>query len=261
MLSKKQAGKATVQQNDAIRYMDGSSLSRPQKIGGFNLVLGALFVAIAVAVGGFVIWQYFDKVVNVNAENIEAVEHNLSRDIPLDAPKITSFAKMNADEIRAKTNDLDYIYVDLTSDEYAGAGGVDLFALPTDLDEASGKTLLNKGISKLNAVEASALLYGSWRVSKEPESYTDMRIRYVDFKAGNVSTAIANAVATQGFDVSKDTESGTDESGNSYQSGVEKIGKKKYNWRVSAISLSDVYDIKGLPETAIYVGVRLTAQA
>lgn len=257
----KRTNTAPARNNEAIRYMDDSKLYRPQELGGFNLVIGAIIVAVAVAVGGFAIWQYIDKVVNVNAENIEAVENNLRRDIALDAPKITSLATMGADDIRSQTNELGYTYVDLTSDEYAGAGGVDLFALPTDLDEESGKTLLNKGISKLNSVEASALLYGSWRVSKEPESYTDMRVRYVDFKAGNVSAAIANAVAVQGFDTSKDTEAGTDESGNSYQSGVTKIGKKKYNWRVSAIGLSDVYDIKGLPETAIYVGVRLTAQA
>ena len=53
-------------------------------------------------------------------------------------------------------------------------------------------------------------------------------------------------------------DSGTDSAGNTYRSGTIKANGTAYDWRVSAIPLSSVYKIKGLPDTAIYVGVRMT---
>ena len=43
------------------------------------------------------------------------------------------------------------------------------------------------------------------------------------------------------------------------RSGTVEANGGAYNWRVSAIALSEVYDIAGLPDTAIYVGIRMTA--
>lgn len=51
----------------------------------------------------------------------------------------------------------------------------------------------------------------------------------------------------------------TDEVGNTFQTGTVDIDGDTYTWRVSAAPLSDKYDIKGLPGTAAYVGIRLTA--
>ena len=51
----------------------------------------------------------------------------------------------------------------------------------------------------------------------------------------------------------------TDEVGNTFQTGTVDIDDVTYTWRVSAAPLSDKYDIKGLPSTAAYVGIRLTA--
>ena len=53
-------------------------------------------------------------------------------------------------------------------------------------------------------------------------------------------------------------DSGTDSAGNTYRSGTIEANGTAYDWRVSAIPLSSVYKIKGLPDTAIYVGVRMT---
>ena len=47
--------------------------------------------------------------------------------------------------------------------------------------------------------------------------------------------------------------------GYTFQNGAVDIEGDTYTWRVSAAPLSDKYDIKGLPSTATYVGIRLTA--
>ena len=41
--------------------------------------------------------------------------------------------------------------------------------------------------------------------------------------------------------------------------GTVDVDGSTYTWRVSAIALSEVYDISGLPDSAVYVGIRLTA--
>ena len=53
-------------------------------------------------------------------------------------------------------------------------------------------------------------------------------------------------------------ESGVDDAGNTFQTGTIDVDGTTYAWRVSAIALSSVYDITGLPDTAVYVGVRMT---
>ena len=47
--------------------------------------------------------------------------------------------------------------------------------------------------------------------------------------------------------------------GNTFKQGTVEANETTYTWRVSAIPLSDMYDISGLPETATYVGGRLSA--
>lgn len=65
----------------------------------------------------------------------------------------------------------------------------------------------------------------------------------------------------EGLENAEVTDSGVDDSGNTYQAGVVSTDNGTYNWRVSVIELDEVYDISGLPNTAFYVGIRFTAQA
>ena len=63
----------------------------------------------------------------------------------------------------------------------------------------------------------------------------------------------------EGLENAKVTDSGVDDSGNTYQAGTVKSDGEKYTWRVSVIDLSEVYDISGLPNTAFFVGIRFSA--
>ena len=47
--------------------------------------------------------------------------------------------------------------------------------------------------------------------------------------------------------------------GEGLEAGTIDVDGTVYSWRVSAIALSSVYDISGLPDTAVYVGIRLYA--
>ena len=52
---------------------------------------------------------------------------------------------------------------------------------------------------------------------------------------------------------------GVDEVGNTFKQGTVDVDGTAYTWKVSALPLSEMYDISGLPETAVYVGVRLSS--
>ena len=47
-----------------------------------------------------------------------------------------------------------------------------------------------------------------------------------------------------------------------YPPGVVQIGEgedaETYSWRVSVVPLSEVYSVAGLPENALFVGIRFT---
>ena len=86
-----------------------------------------------------------------------------------------------------------------------------------------------------------------------------MRLRYTDFSSGGIEAAVEAAIAAEGFDASTASETAVDEAGNTYRTGSVDVNGTTYTWRVSAIALSEVYSISGLPESATYVGVRMTA--
>ena len=72
---------------------------------------------------------------------------------------------------------------------------------------------------------------------------------------------IEGYIAAEGFDPATIAEDGmgVDEVGNTFKQGTVDVDGTAYTWKVSALPLSEMYDISGLPETAVYVGVRLSS--
>jgi hypothetical protein len=86
-----------------------------------------------------------------------------------------------------------------------------------------------------------------------------MVVRYIDFSTGDPQIAVQNAIMKEGFDTGSITESGEDDSGNTFSTGSFTIDDASYTWKVSALPLEEIYSISGLPEkSACYVGVRVT---
>jgi len=94
------------------------------------------------------------------------------------------------------------------------------------------------------------------------ENFADLRtmgIKTVMITGDNPLTAAA--IAAEGFDPATIAEDGmgVDEVGNTFKQGTVDVDGTAYTWKVSALPLSEMYDISGLPETAVYVGVRLSS--
>ena len=250
-----------VDNDGPVRYLDGSGLQRPLDMPKPQLLVMGLFVAAAAVIGGYLLVHVLDEVQGGAARAQASVEENLARPVTYDLPVLPSIIGISDNEALKQTFvDAGATLYDNTSEEDAAVGNMDVIKLPSDVSLADAALLYAGGISSLSAGDAALLLNGSWTLEVDRGEGVSMRVTYADFSSGTVDAAVQSAIASEGFDPATTPEDGmgVDEVGNTFQSGTVDIDGTVYSWKVSAIALSSVYDISGLPESAVYVGIRLT---
>ena len=131
--------------------------------------------------------------------------------------------------------------------------------LPAGVSAAEAGAIYLSGVDKVGAADAARLLNGAWDLKVDRENGVNMVLHFADFKSKSVDAAVQAAIAAEGLTDSSIEKSGEDESGNTYTMGTITGDTGTYSWRVSAIPLSEIYAINGLPEDAVYVGVRMTS--
>ena len=242
-----------------VRHWDAEPLLRPQTPSkGGRLYIAALAV-VAVVVGGVLLFQHFDTTYHAAARSEATVQENLSRDVSLDLPFVASLVVLDDATVASVLQEQGYpVYVASSSAITAGAD-LDIIKLPSDVPLEEAALMYLAGVGSMSAEDASRILNGSWRLTCSRIDTTSMRVSYVDFDNLSLETAVNAAIAAQAFDPASVTDSGVDESGNTYSTGTIALANGAVGtWRVSAIALSSVYSIDGLPDTAIYVGIRVT---
>ena len=219
------------------------------------------FVLVAALIGGYLLFNVLDAVRGGTARAQASVEENLSREVSYDLPALTSYITLNDDEIKQAVADAGLTVIDKGGMSDDPEAALELIKLPSDVSELDAGLMYNKGVSKLSASEAALLLNGSWTLDADRSDGTSMRLRYADFSSGSLDAAIDAAIAAEGFDPATIAEDGmgVDEVGNTFKQGTVDVDGTAYTWKVSALPLSEMYDISGLPETAVYVGVRLSS--
>lgn len=258
----KPESKRYVESGGPVHYLDAGHLDRPQTMPRAQIVIMAVFVV----VGAIIAWQLYshvdDAVFGAAERKQQEIDANLARDVAFDAPVISSLIYLDDDSLRQTFADAGYAMYEYSDPADFPNGGFMSARMPADMDFGEATALFDKGFASLDAVEASKLLCGLWMYSVDRTEYLDMRVRYVDFASGSLDAAIDAAMAQQGL--SADTMlaeggSGVDEVGNTFKAGTIDIDGATYQWRVSAVPLSEMYRISDLPDDAVYVGVRLTA--
>lgn len=244
-----------------VRYLDDSGLKRPLSAPKPQMALMAAFVVIAAIIGGLLLHYVLDTVNGSAARAQASLEENLAREVSYDLPVLPTLAPLDDGTIQQGFTDAGYTTRIMSTEEDYPAGGFELIKLPADVSEVDAGLMYAQGISKLSAADAARLLKGSWTLTVDRESGLNMRLHYADFDSGSVDAAVQAAVASEGFDPATVAEDGqgVDEVGNTFMTSTIDVDGVTYTWRVSAIALSSVYDISGLPETAVYVGISLTA--
>ncbi len=247
-----------VRQEGSIRYLDSENLSRPISMPRAQQAIMAAFVVIGIIVGVNLYQGTVGAAQQTQQLSQTSVEENLARPVTYDLPVLTELAGCDNEEILDAFTSAGYTIYNQTEE---GSEGLSLIKLPSDVTLADAATLYAKGVSSLSASDASRLLNGSWSFSLDRSDGESYSVKYADFSSSSIEAAIASAIATEGFDPATTPEggSGTDEVGNTYQTGTVEVGDTTYTWRISATALSNKYSVSGLPDSAVYVGIRMSA--
>ncbi len=244
------------QQKGNIMYLNDAGIKRPQRMPLQHKLIALALVAVGVVIGIVFLNNTVYETARQAALAQQSVETNLSREPSLSSlPVLSEIANAPDADIIANLEGRGYTIYNATTERNAG---INIYKIPSDMSLSDAELLYARGVSSLNAAQASRLLNGSWNLGTSRESAYTIVVRYADFKATSVDSAIASALKQQNIDPNSSEESGVDDSGNHFQRGTLQANGLSYTWRISAIDLKDVYDITGLPDQGAYVGIRLT---
>lgn len=242
-----------------IAYLDGTPLRRPLTMSVPQRVTMAIIVVLAIVIGAAFINMTVLSSMREAAALEQAIADNLSRQASIETiPQMTELVTLDDDAIKEKFEKSGFNTIAATDEKDDDVMAV--YKLPNDMNTAEATALYALGLNSLNIDQATRLLNGSWYFAVDRSGATSMVVRYADFTTGNLQSAISAAMEKEGIDPASVSESGVDESGNTYNMGVLEVDGKAYTWKVSSLKLSDMYGIPNLPEESSYIGVRLTAQ-
>lgn len=250
--------KATRRKLDGpIIYPNGQALNRPLDMPK-NVRLGMTVVMIIAAIIGiaFLAW-YFDGIVNEPKRQQEAITESLSKDVSYDLPSLYSLMPLDDASIYQTLEASGLSLYEMPAKE--GSSLYQLVKLPPDVSAVDAGTMYLAGMDNISAADAARLLNGSWDLQVDRQNGTNMVLHFADFSSGNVDTAVQSALSAEGLTDANIEDSGEDSAGNTYVSGTITGDAGTYSWRVSALPLSEIYSISGLPENAVYVGIRMTS--
>lgn len=240
-----------------VIYPNVEVLSRPLDMPP-NVRRGAVFALIAAAIIGviFLIW-YFDGIVNEPKRQQEAITETLARDVSYDLPNLYSLMPLDDASIYASLEETGTTLYEMPTQE--GRSLYEVIKLPAGMSVVDAGAMYLSGIDNLSAAEAARLLLGSWDLEVDRENGVNMALHYADFKADSVDAAVQEALSTEGLTDAAIEDSGEDNAGNTYVMGTIDGDAGTYSWRVSALPLSKIYSVQGLPDDAVYVGIRMTS--
>lgn len=240
-----------------VAYLDASPLRRPFSMPLMQKLIALVIVIVAIIIGAVFVNNTVLASMRESAEAEEAIAANLKRPGSLDTvPNMAEIITLGNDDVIVRFEEAGYTLFDASDPD--DPDNMILYKLPDDVSLDEAAQLYAKGVSSLSGPQASKLLVGSWYFSADRNGGTSMVVRYADFDTSDPEKAVQKALEKEGFDPESITESGVDDSGNTYSMGTLDVDGSQCTWKISALPLSDMYDIAGLPEDACYIGVRLT---
>lgn len=246
-----------------VAYLDGKRLGRPSEMPRPQRNVLVVIVAIAVIIGAVILYRTVISPLQASLTVEETVAANIQRPASLDTvPAMGELIGMDDEAIKEKIAAAGYNFYDATA--LTDSGNMMLLKLPDDMSVDEAGAMYLRGIGSLSAADATRLLCGSWMLSVDRINTTSMVVRYADFTTGDPQAAVQKALAHEGFDSATVTDSGVDDSQNTYTAGIigsEEGDEVRYTWKISALPLDDMYSIRNLPENACYVGIRVTKAA
>ncbi|MDR2721900.1 MAG: hypothetical protein LBB35_03420 [Coriobacteriaceae bacterium] len=243
--------------NSPVIHMSGESLNRPLTMPWVFRPIFVFFIVAAILIGYFIFQRAYDAIIVAPQQEIENFEKNLSRDVPLQLPVLTSLVQLDNETIYNVFAESGYTTIDRNTLNNVESTGIDVVRIPEGVSEADAKLAFANKLNGISGSEVILMLNGSWQFTVGRDGYIDMKVKYADLKSHTIEEAIETAVQSQGLSDAYVEEVGEDNAGNTFKSGIVTINETNYYWRVSACALSELYPIDGIPKEACYVGIRL----
>ena len=242
-------------QSGNINYLDSTDLERPLTMRAKNGLILLVIVIVAAIIGYMFLNSTIFESQRQHESDLQTITETVAREASVNnLPNLAGLTALDDASILAQAQESGAIY-DIAAAK--GEKGVSYYRFPSGVTAEEGTALYAKGISSLSGVNAAKLLAGGYSLSVSHDAGTTIVARYADFTSSSSADAISAALQAQGIDPASATESGTDDSGNDYQTGSLDANGSTYTWRVSVLPLSDMYSISDLPSSAFYVGIRL----
>lgn len=245
--------------NGPVSYLAAESLERPLELPRSEMRRLFLIAGIAALLGIVALFVYNSMIYADQQKLTQSVEEVINRGVTLDLPSMQECAGRSNEDILGMFYGAGYPIFDNSSSEDQNVNGFDVYKLAYDVSVEEAAAAYEQGIDQVEPVEAARVLSGSWRFLVDRYGQTELRLRYIDFAATTASTAINDALASQGFDAAAASPPTEDSMGNTNVTGTFDKDGTVYNYTISVCDLSSVYDIEGLPASAQYVGVRVTS--
>ncbi len=243
--------------SEEVSRLDGRALDRPFELPLPVKVGMGVAAAIALVAGGVFVYRTADSILYADEREQAALQESLSRDVTLGLPALSTLLPLDDASIMATLQEGGLNVVSL-SDLLGSADGFEVVKLADGVEasEAVTEAAVWAGTGSVDAAEAVRLLNGSWTLSVDRSDGVNMNARFADFTSGSADAALAAAVTAQGLDGTATGDVTQDSSGNTIQVGQLSTDDALYQWQVSVCPLKDVYAVSGMPNTAMYVGVR-----
>lgn len=243
-------------ENPRVLYPNADRLFRPLHVPASERKATFVMIGIACVVSAALLFFYFDTTANEPKRQQESLQQELSKDVNLDLPPLLEFVPIDNTAIEQKLNATGESFFD--KKPLTGSVDAEIIKLPADISVEEATGLYAIGLNKLKPSQFVSLLNGSWTLKIDRKTGVNLSLHYADFKSGSVRQAIDNAIDKEKLVTEGEIDSGEDDGyGNAYSNGTIIIAEKKYSWTVSAIALSQVYSVAGIPDDATYVGIRI----
>lgn len=250
----------TDRRSEQVNRLDATPLTRPFDLPKRVKATVGVVAAIATVAGGFAVFNIAQDVLLRDQREQAAIQQTLSKETTWATPVLKDLAVLDDESMRAALEQAAGTpLIDIDALQGQDKAGLDLYRLPEGVTEEDAKTtvLLMTTTGLVSGSDAVNVLHGGWRILVDRGEYLNMNLRYADFVSTSIEEAIANAIAAQGLDGTATSDIAQDASGNTIQTGTVDIAGVPYAWQVSVCPLSEVYAIDGIPESALYVGIRL----
>lgn len=243
-----------------VTFPDSSKLDRRQRLSAKSYILVVTAMAGAIALGGVGMNFAYKEIVLGPELELERTEQAISADVAYHIPLLVDYVNLTDAEMEAALVDEGFTLYMLTpyAENPEDTEIWDCYRVVPGLSDSTVKSYLEQGLGNIKKSQSATFLNGSWRWTVYRYLTCAVRLQYADFNAKDPQTAIINALKTQGWNNPETfTESGVDDNGNTFQAGILTQDGKRYSWRVSTVTLKEMYDVE-YPGGGMFVGIRLT---